>query len=170
MQNVTPIPTAALNVNSERVNSATSQISPTLDAVLAEFEQWRAHKPKLASPIPGALWEKIFQLAKIHSPTKIRALFNISTKQYQKKWEEKNSSTKEILSSTTTISPIPVATPTANSPELCAIKLKPSTYQSQPLPSAKTIVVEFCREDGRRMSIHTTQDSISILMQDFFKG
>jgi len=32
------------------------------------------------------------------------------------------------------------------------------------------LVVEFCRSDGQIMKIHTTQDSISTLMQSFFGG
>jgi len=55
-------------------------------------------------------------------------------------------------------------------PSLCEVKITPkkSSYQPQSLPSGKTLVVEFCRADGRVMKIHTTQDSIPTLMKAFY--
>jgi len=44
-----------------------AQENPSLDQLIKEFEHWRANKAKQSSPIPDALWKKIFTLADTHS-------------------------------------------------------------------------------------------------------
>ena len=150
--------------SSHQQQNSSDEIS--LDATLSEFKQWRNNKSHLGAPNPDTLWKKLFYLADVHSAVTIRSLFNISTKQYQKKWEEFHSTSKqesppaEALNSNKTKFP----------PEICEIKLKPSPYEAEPLPYPKTMVVEFYRTDGQRMSIHITQDSITEVLQAFFKG
>jgi hypothetical protein len=43
-------------------------------------------------------------------------------------------------------------------------------YKPARIPATNTLVVEFCRADGRIMKIHTTTDSFSELMKAFFAG
>jgi len=140
-----------------------SHSQPSLENVLKEFEEWRKNKKHSATPIPDQLWHKVFDLAEIYTELKVRAIFGINTQQYSTKYK--------VLRSSKCAAPEQIAK--EDSPELCEIKIKPTTkkkssYQPQPLPSAKTLVVEFCRADGRVMKIHTTQDSIPTLMKAFY--
>lgn len=138
----------------------------SLDATIAEFKQWRNSKSHPGAAIPDALWKKLFHLANVHSAVTIRSLFNISTKQYQKKWEEFHSTSKKESPPTEALN----SNKTKSQVEICEIKLKPSSYEAEPLPYPKTMVIEFYRTDGQRMSIHITQDSITEVLQAFFKG
>jgi hypothetical protein len=138
-------------------NNNSQQFDPKLLSVLEEFSMWRANKKKPAEPIPNQLWEKIFALEEICPSAQLRRLFNISIGQYHKKFAE--------------LRPSDTATPkeTKMPPQqLCQVTIKKNPYEQAPLPSAKTLVVEFCRSDGRIMKIHTTQDSIPTLMNTFF--
>jgi hypothetical protein len=181
MRKVTPLSVASLNTNTKNINTVNSHSFPmgdetinpsensavSLATTLTEFEEWRRKKINPAEAIPDVLWDKLFALADIYSPVKVRSLFNISNKQFQKKWEEKFSTNNIPINNA---NPGPTFNHTNFPAELCEVKIKPSTYQSQPLPNAKTMVVEFHREDGRRMILHITQDAIPLLLQDFFKG
>lgn len=133
----------------------------SLDAVLKEFEEWRVNKPHAGTPMPDEIWLKLFELAELYTKAKVRALFGINNKQFAKKHEELVGVPKQTKQP-------PISMP----PSLCEVKITPkkSTYQPQPLPSGKTLVVEFCRADGRVMKIHTTQDSILTLMNAFLCG
>jgi hypothetical protein len=86
---------------------------------------------------------------------------------------------REVLFSAGNLTPTPVASIDATPPTaaqaavspvvpFCEVKIKRSNpYEHEPLPSGKTLIVEFCRRDGQIMKIHTTQDSIPLLMQQF---
>lgn len=56
--------------------------------------------------------------------------------------------------------------------DFCEAKDTPSSslYKPARIPATNTLVVEFCRADGRIMKIHTTTDSFSELMKAFFGG
>lgn len=136
-----------------------------LMSVLNAFEQWRNTKKRIAEPIPDELCHQIFALEAYYSPIQLRRLFSLSTRQYHSKREHyfpneiKKPATKAIKKNAAPSTP----------PKLCEIKIKPeSPYALESLPSAKTLVVEFCRSDGQIMKIHTTQDSIPTLMHTFF--
>lgn len=151
---------------------------PTLDGTLKDFEQWRATKTNPATPIPDALWSKLFDLANQYSPATVKRLFGISAKQYNAKLQEFQSKQRDSAQ-TTQHKPISqpniknkelISKGNGHSNELCQIniKKKESPYELAPLPSAKTVIVEFCRSDGKIMKIHTTQDSITNLINTFF--
>jgi hypothetical protein len=139
-------------------NNNSQQFDPKILLLIEEFSKWRANKKKSAEPIPNQLWEKIFALEEIYSSAQLRRIFNISIGQYHKKFAELR---PFVDTATTKETQTPV-------PQLCQVTIKRNPYEQAPLPSAKTLVVEFCRSDGRIMKIHTTQDSIPTLMNTFF--
>lgn len=161
-------------------SSATEQ-ALALAQALDGFSAWRANKSKLSEAIPDELWSKVFALETFYSSTQLRTYFNLSARQYSAKKADfrlPGIASAEQASQTALpkapSSPIPI-------PSLCQVTLqkepkaananeKKSPYALEPLPSAKTLVVEFCRSDGQVMKIHTTQDSIRTLMQTFLGG
>jgi hypothetical protein len=55
--------------------------------------------------------------------------------------------------------------------DFCEAKEAPlNHYKPARIPATNTLVVEFCRADGRIMKIHTTTDSFAELMKAFFGG
>jgi hypothetical protein len=131
--------------------------SVSLDELLREFEAWRAHKSNPSEPIPNALWHKIFSLTPTFSPNKLRSIFGVSPAQYHKKWDELRPD--KVPLSSKPIEPPPQAPPH---------KAMHPLHQPLKLPSAMTMVVEFCRPDGQIMKIHTTTDHVQTLLNFFF--
>jgi hypothetical protein len=129
--------------------------SVSLDELLQEFETWRAHKTNPSEPIPNRLWHKIFSLTPTFSPNKLRSIFGISQVQYHKKWEELRPDVK---------APPRIEPPPQTPPP----KTMHPLHQPLKLPSAMTMVVEFCRPDGQIMKIHTTTDQVQTLLNFFF--
>lgn len=149
-------------------NNAADNPEQLLASTLRAFEQWRAEKKKSGEPIPEPLWQQIFSLEPFYSPSQLRRIFTISTRQYQSK-KESNSPNRLALS--TSDKTMPINNTSTPPPKLCEIKIKTNNpYATEPLPSTKTLVVEFCRQDGQIMKIHTTQDSIPTLMHTFLGG
>ena len=67
-------------------NSGTSSTSAvTLDGVMKDFAKWRSNK-KAQPSIPDSLWASVFTLSDEIDAGKLRVLFGLNTKQYQKKW------------------------------------------------------------------------------------
>lgn len=170
MQNVAPLFIKPTNKPEEIKN--TDKSDQALSSALNAFEAWRVlnKKNKGTVPIPEELWRQIFSLETFFTGVQLRRFFNLSNRQYNTKRDKfvPNALIKtNITKSIDNMAPIkaPIATP-----ELCPVKLKKekSPYALEPLPSAKTLIVEFCRQDGKSMKIHTTQDSIPTLMRQFF--
>ena len=137
-----------------------------LGAALNAVEQWRSNKKNNRESFPEELCRQIFSLEPFYSSMQLRRFFKISGSQYRAKREkyfpyDKKAATAKNVNVN--------ANPTKTAPpKLCEIKIKPDNpYAIEPLPSAKTLVVEFCRSDGQIMKIHTTQDSIPTLMHTF---
>jgi hypothetical protein len=147
MNNILPLSIAAsVKVKELEKGEAEKGLATTLSL----FEQWRGSKKKISEPIPDELYQHIFSLEKFYPPVQLRRFFNLSTRQYETKREK-------FLQDAS-----------APSPKLCQVKIKAENpYSLESLPSAKTLVVEFCRSDGQIMKIHTTQDSIPTLMNTF---
>jgi hypothetical protein len=164
MINVLPLsiqPTT--NINETNNSEAAKQLLLTL---INDFEEWRTHKKNTLDPIPDELCRQIFSLEGHYSPTQLRSLFNLSSQQYRSKREKYFPVQLKVSETIRSVNNAPMPPP-----KLCEIKIKPdipSPYAIEPLPSVKTLVVEFCRSDGHIMKIHTTQDSISTLMHTFF--
>ena len=168
MQNVTPLlikPTAQQKTKPEEITPS-DKSGELLAATLVAFEQWRAGKKKIAEPIPEVLWRKIFSLEPYYSSALLRRFFSLNTKQYAAKRDVLFPVTKGPLKPTRQVD---TTSQTAASPmSLCEVKIKkPNPYANEPLPSGKTLIVEFCRSDGQIMKIHSTQDSIPLLMRQF---
>lgn len=168
MTNVLPlsIPSAA---KIDGVKNST-KADQALMSVLNTFEQWRKNKKTSAEAIPDELCRQIFALESYYSAGKLRRCFGLSTRQYHSKREKYfPTHIKPAVEETSKQKPAAEMTPPLSPPKLCEIKIIPANpYTPDPLPSAKTLVVEFCRSDGRIMKIHTTQDSIPTLMHTFF--
>lgn len=163
MNNVLPLSIAAsLKVEDLEKNEAEKNFATTLSL----FEKWRNSKKKISEPIPDELCQKIFLLEKFYPPVQLRRLFNLSARQYETKREKYFPTDKKAMAAKNVNAHV---NPTKEAPpKLCEIKIKPDNpYAPEPLPSAKTLVVEFCRSDGQIMKIHTTQDSIPTLMHTF---
>ena len=133
---------------------------PSIDSILKEMEAWRASKKSGydPTPIPEELWHKIFSLGKVHSLTKIKALFGISSSQYNKKYAQLYPDTPQKIDDALA------------SIDFCEVKPKESIYQPLNIPATNTVIVEFCRGDGKIMKIHTTTHSFKDLIQGFFTG
>lgn len=153
----------------------------SLEETLKEFEKWRASKTNPATPIPDALWGKLFKLAEQYPISALKNLFGISGKQYNAKFQENEAKIKLSTQAAMNQSkPEPNAQKenTSAAPErlqisdMCQVnveKEKIEPYKFAALPTLKTMIVEFQRSDGRIMKIHTTQDSIMTLMKTFFE-
>ena len=166
------------------MKSATQESQQHLSNALAAMVHWRNHKANASDPIPDEIWSQIFALENAFPVPQLRSLFNLSTKQYAgKRMKLIEAAMKPASSSLSQSEP-------AEQTEFCKVTLKPeatmekaaaipkaklsapapSPYALEALPHAKTLIVEFCRQDGAIMKIHTTQDSIAIVMQNFFDG
>lgn len=161
-------------------NIASKQVNiPKLDDVKNDFETWRKTKTHRSEQIPDELWFKVFELENQYKPKQIRDILMINKKQYDTKHEQLCSGQSESKQPIFTNKPLYEAKDASNKTaqgqvsaidSLCEVNVKKEPYKLAPLPSAKTMIVEFCRSDGKVMKIHTTQDSISTLMKAFFEG
>lgn len=149
-----------------------------LTATLMAMANWRKNKSSAGEPIPDELWQRIFALEDTLPISQLRAVFNLSTNQYA----NKRAKLLEPKANSVTVS---TDTQRQATTEFCEVKLKPedvtsavpkaklstpSPYTLEALPQAKTLIVEFRRQDGAIMKIHTTQDSIAVVMHNFFEG
>lgn len=130
----------------------------TLETVFQSMEHWRANKKNVQEQIPQAIWDDIFILLKTIPEAAVRGALGISAAQFRRKINPSTlASTSKILS--------PEQMPGAV--DFC--KAQPSAlYKPVNIPATNTLIVEFCRADGRVMKIHTTTDSFAQLMQAFF--
>lgn len=169
MTNVLPL--SILSASKIKEVNKSTKADQVLISVLNAFEQWRKNKKTNAEAIPDELCRQIFALESHYSAGKLRRCFGLSTRQYHSKREKYfPSHIKPVVVETIKQKPAAEMAPPLPPPKLCEIKIIPeSPYATEPLPSAKTLVVEFCRSDGRIMKIHTTQDSIPTLMHTFFR-
>jgi hypothetical protein len=130
----------------------------TLDHVIQDMDQWRTSKEKRGEPIPTEIWKNIFTLLKKFPDTTVCTALGLTKMQLQRKRDEQSSS---------------ASTPTRHTEfsaaDFCEVKQMP-LYQPGKIPATNTLVVEFCRADGRIMKIHSTTDSFSELMKAFFSG
>lgn len=168
MTNVLPLSILSASKIKEVKNS--TKADQALMSVLNAFEQWRKNKKTSAEAIPDELCRQIFALESYYSAGKLRRCFGLSTRQYHAKREKYfPSHMKPAMKEKGQQKPAAEMAAPSPPPKLCEIKMIPeSPYATEHLPSTKTLVVEFCRSDGRIMKIHTTQDSIPTLMHTFF--
>lgn len=133
----------------------------TLDEAVQIIKDWRANKSTPNEAIPNHIWQYIFSLSARFSETTICTELGITKNQLRYKRDEHQSSALPAQSSGLT------------KIDFCEVKQSPVTeplYKAMKIPATNTLIVEFCRADGRLMKIHTTTDSFSELMKAFFSG
>lgn len=129
----------------------------TLDNVSIEVEGWRKNKASKKDAMPDTLWRKIFHLSQKHDIKVLCTLFKVSNKQYHHHYQRLVSGPEEATA------PAPPATP----PPLTLCRVQ-QPYEPEGLPAPNDLmVVEFYRQDGSLMKIHTTSEKVSALIDGF---
>lgn len=168
MSEVTPLST-------EEQKSTSAQVS--MVKAFEEMQEWRRTRPiHRQYNIPDPMWEKIFALAKVHGASKIRQIFGISAKQFNTKLAEQTKREQTTLSPETTPSlsstvkpPLPSTPPIDWCEVLGPASLSKASDPYDEVPIAThTLIVEFRRNDGKIMTIHTTTRRVGEIMQSFF--
>ena len=134
----------------------------TLDGLVQAMAQWRANKQHVAEQIPEFIWQQIYVLLQTYPEPTVRAVTGISNPQLQRKLQER--AMRVDVDDASPTSPVEFC----EAKEDKTIKSKP-LYQPTRIPATNTLIVEFCRHDGRVMKIHTTTDSFAELMKAFFE-
>jgi hypothetical protein len=152
MENVTPI--------------SSTRPAPTLDSVVKAMQEWRNNKSlhhKVS--IPHSLWRDIFALSPSHSPTKVRRLLGISASQYTKKLAQLFPPNPKVNRQEPGLM------------EFCEVNSSPSAVKHTPrheqMPHyipVNTVIVEFCRADGKIMKIHATSHCFKEIIDAFYTG
>lgn len=131
----------------------------TLDSVIQSLKDWRANKRVYGEPIPAEIWDSVFALVNKFPDLPIYSVLGITKAQFKRKLDERKSGTVK-----------PAYGHELPRMDFCEAKEPPSSYKPARIPATNTLVVEFCRADGRIMKIHTTTDSFAELMKAFFGG
>ena len=132
----------------------------TLDAVIQAITEWRLAKDTRNDPIPEIIWDKIMLLLNKFPESMVCTTLGITKSQLKNKREEKSI----VTPAQSHIQEVPTV-------DFCEAKQEPARhYKAARIPATNTLVVEFCRSDGRIMKIHTTTDSFAELMKAFFAG
>lgn len=142
---------------------SSKQTPATLAKVIEAMDHWRTNKNSPQEPIPETIWQQIFLLLEQNIPqSRIQAATGITRRQLNQKLMEHS---KPYAPNNQSATPSPVI-------DFCEVRQEKSStpYQSCKIPATNTLVVEFCRADGRIMKIHTTTDSFAELMKAFFSG
>jgi hypothetical protein len=131
----------------------------TLDDLVMEVNDWRANKRSRNERIPEYIWQKVFALLKKFPDSTICAALGIpKAKLNQEREERKYVKTVELV-----LTDEPESSPV----DFCEAE-EEALYKPARIPATNTLIVEFCRADGRIMKIHTTTDSFAELMKAFF--
>jgi hypothetical protein len=140
---------------------ASQEKTITLDEAIQSMTEWRINKGTRGEQIPDDIWKNIFTLLKKYPEATVCAALGLTKMQLHRKLDEKKS---------------PIATVSSQLPktphiDFCEVnQTQTPLYKPARIPATNTLVVEFCRADGRIMKIHTTTDSFSELMKAFFAG
>ncbi|MBM3887316.1 hypothetical protein FJ364_05290 [Candidatus Dependentiae bacterium] len=132
----------------------------TLDEAVQMITDWRANKATPNEAIPNHIWQHIFSLSERFSETTICTELGITKNQLRYKRDEHQSLTA-----------LPKPPSNFAKIDFCEVKQSPIAqplYKATKIPATNTLIVEFCRTDGRLMKIHTTTDSFAELMKAFF--
>lgn len=131
----------------------------TLDDVVQAMAAWRANKSARSEQIPDDIWESIFALVDKYPDLPVCNVLGVTKMQFQRKMDELRSSAV-----------LPIPSPKIPVMDFCEAKEATPSYKPDRIPATNTLIVEFCRSDGRIMKIHTTTDSFAELMKAFFSG
>jgi hypothetical protein len=152
--------------NNENIISFSSGVEslkiPTLEDIIQQLDEWRANKKHAQEKIPEIIWDQIILLSTKIPEHRLRPALGLTNSQWRRRIEERPS--EQVTS---------VMAENKNSPSMdfCEVKTAPQQlYTPAKIPATNTLVVEFCRSDGRIMKIHTTTDSFVDLIKAFFAG
>ena len=129
------------------------QFKINLEEVSVKLEQWRDNKQNRGSKIPDNIWQNIIELHQQYpEQANIYRLLGITKSQLKNKLREFGD--EKLFDD-----PI----------ELCKINKTPESKSiiKDQFSGLSTIVVEFCRADGCVMKIHTTNNNIKEVINDF---
>lgn len=167
----------------------------TLDDAFKAFKHWRSHKAEYPSiGIPNDLWVTIFDLEdEGYSSTELKRLFALSSSQYNIKKKEfcepvtplpsisddkpntAANKTVELMSFCEVAAPpareesIPFLTEKIKATQQSLSRLKSTDNNPKHYLDTTTIIVECIRPDGHRLKIHTTNQSLNIVMATFYQ-
>lgn len=144
---------------SEFPRSASQAKTITLDDVVQSMSAWRANKSTRGTQIPDDIWESIFALVEKYPDLPVCNVLGVTKMQFQRKMDELQSSMVP-----------PTQPPKIPAMDFCEVREASPSYKPARIPATNTLIVEFCRSDGRIMKIHTTTDSFAELMKAFFSG
>lgn len=131
----------------------------TLEQVVQQVADWRAHKKSVSEPIPESIWQQLFLLEKNKIPAyTLRGATGIGTKQWYRRFPKRSGTEKPFN---------PPRSQTANLRQPLPAGLM---REVEKVPAANTLTVEFCRADGRVMKIHSTMANVAEWMAAFFSG
>ena len=154
-------------IQSEHSHQELAESKPlsTLDQVSNALAVWRNDKVNQGPSIPDEIWLAIFELAKTHPPSGLRSLFQFSTNQYKKKFEQLCKPVARVQAPEET-----TVDTTATSQENAAVTLcevKP-LYEPDPLPTPKnSMVVEMHKPGGYVMKFHITHSQLLDALKEF---
>ena len=141
----------------------TNQQTISPDSTLNKLQQWRETKSDhKQTKIPDELWLEIFSLEETFKSSYLRKYFNLASKQYEDKKNNLSLSAASPMKSNSSDDYFCEVTP--------SISQQPIDIKQNYVPITTTVVVEFCRPDGRIMKIHTCTDQFKNIINDFFNG
>lgn len=141
----------------------TNQQTISPDSTLNKLQQWRETKSEhKQTKIPDELWLEIFSLEETFKSSYLRKYFNLALKQYEDKKNNLNLSTPSSMKNNSSDDYFCEVTPSTSK--------QPIDIKQNYVPITTTVVVEFCRPDGRIMKIHTCTDQFRNIINDFFNG
>lgn len=141
----------------------TNQQTISPDSTLNKLQQWRETKSEhKQTKIPDELWLEIFSLEETFKSSYLRKYFNLASKQYEDKKNNLNLSASSPMKSNSSDDYFCEVTPSTSK--------QPIDIKQNYVPITTTVVVEFCRPDGRIMKIHTCTDQFKNIINDFFNG
>ena len=141
----------------------TNQQTISPDSTLNKLQQWRETKSEhKQTKIPDELWLEIFSLEETFKSSYLRKYFNLALKQYEDKKNTLNLVSQSPINTKSSDDYFCEVTPSTSK--------QPIDIKQNYVPVTTTVVVEFCRPDGRIMKIHTCTDQFKNIINDFFNG
>lgn len=141
----------------------TNQQSTSPDSTLHKLQLWRDTKSEhKQTKIPDEIWLEIFSLEDRYNSSYLRKTFGLASKQYEDKKNTLNLVSQSPINTKSSDDYFCEVTPSTSK--------QPIDIKQNYVPVTTTVVVEFCRPDGRIMKIHTCTDQFKNIINDFFNG
>jgi len=165
------------------------------DEVFLAMKHWKENKSEYPGPgIPDKIWLMLFQLENNgYTASDLKRLFSLNSNQFKIKrnqlhqaLDHSNSPTKpnapqskaennvavdfcEAVVKSDNPQNIPPLTQAADNTKKAISKLKSTNHKTENYLDITTIIVECIRPDGQRLKIHTTNQSLNIVMKEFYQ-